>query len=73
MANKLDQIIERLERIETVLLPSDNERVDMERSVLNMLTAMAEGRKIEAIKILRSLARIGLKDAKDFICNAMDK
>lgn len=46
-------------------------RGNTQRLVIEMLSCMADNRKIEAIKILRQITGMPLKESKDAICNAM--
>ena len=64
----------QLDRIEAALqkLVPQNNNAAIQRAVIEMLSYMARGKKIEAIKECRALTGIGLKEAKDLICNAMD-
>ena len=64
---QLDRIEKMLER----LVPKNN-TADTQRRIIEMLSYMARGKKIEAIKECRHITGIGLKEAKDLICNAMD-
>jgi hypothetical protein len=67
---------EQLDRIEAMLqkLVPDRDRVPMrwvQLHVVEMLSAMARGNKIEAIKECRTITGYGLKEAKDLICNVL--
>ena len=64
----------QLDRIEAMLqlLAPTNTAADTQRRVIEMLSYMARNQKIEAIKECRHITGIGLKEAKNLICNAME-
>jgi ribosomal protein L7/L12 len=69
-------ITEQLDRIEAMLakLAPAEDHVSakkVQRHVIEMLSYMARGKKIEAIKECRAVAGVGLKEAKDLICAVM--
>lgn len=74
---QLKKMDERLVRIEDTLLQITahaelkSVRETLAKQTIEMLAAMADGRKIEAIKILRQIGQLPLKEAKDYVCNAM--
>ena len=67
----------QLDRIEGMLAQVVNTaqvadyRKAMEQNVIQLLALMADGRKIEAIKLLRQITWLPLKEAKDYVCNAI--
>lgn len=71
MVHQLDRIEEMLHQLTSSGKPEFISRDVMQQNVVEMLYAMAQNHKIEAIKICRTLTGRGLKDAKDLICNAM--
>lgn len=66
----------QLDRIEKMLIElTDNDatkyqKVNTQRLVIEMLSYMATEKRIEAIKLCRQICEIGLKEAKDLVCNA---
>lgn len=67
---------EQLDRIEVMLrnLTDSGEatfqKVQTQKLIIDMLSYMAIGKQIEAIKICRQLCGVSLKEAKDLVVNA---
>lgn len=57
-----------------IFQPPSNQQIQAAsgQEVMDMMNAMATGKKIEAIKACRSLTGLGLKEAKDMIETAMN-
>lgn len=65
---KLALETERREKAESAVADLRNAGpVPSSRDVVEMMSAMAQGRKIEAIKYCRALTNYGLKEAKDMV------
>lgn len=69
----------QLDRIEGMLSQlartynADTIQDTWQRNVITLLVMMAEDRRIEAIKALRLMTGLPLKEAKDYVCNAISR
>ena len=67
----LDRLLETKERLAVAEKEIDSLRssgpIPSSSDVIEMMSGMATGRKIEAIKFCRSLTGYGLKEAKDMV------
>ena len=70
MSDQLDRIESMLERLTVSQWDQVNTRW-VQLQAVEMLEAMAQGRKVDAIKACRAITGRALKEAKDLICNVM--